>query len=156
LSKSFGPIVALNGVSLSLKAGEVRALCGENGAGKSTLVKLLMGVYRPDSGTVAVDGMACDIRHPQQAQEVGLGLVAQELSLAPRLSVLDNIWLGSAGVPFLHRRPELRAKAKAALAMIGAEHIGLDTPVAALSIGQRQMVEIARMLARDARILILD
>ena len=156
LSKSFGPIVALNDVSLSLRAGEVRALCGENGAGKSTLVKLLMGVYRPDTGSVAVDGVARDIRHPQQAQEAGLGLVAQELSLAPRLSVLDNIWLGSAGVPFLHRRPELRAKAQAALAMIGADHIGLDTPVAALSIGQRQMVEIARMLARDARILILD
>ena len=156
LSKSFGPIVALNGVSLSLRAGEVRALCGENGAGKSTLVKLLMGVYRPDTGAIAVDGIPCDIRHPQQAQEAGLALVAQELSLAPRLSVLDNIWLGSTGVPFLHRRPALRAKAKRALAMIGAEHIDLDTPVAALSIGQRQMVEIARMLARDARILILD
>ena len=156
LSKSFGPIVALNGVSLSLRAGEVRALCGENGAGKSTLVKLLMGVYRPDAGAIAVDGIARDIRHPQQAQEAGLALVAQELSLAPRLSVLDNIWLGSTGVPLLHRRPALRAKAKRALAMIGAEHIDLDMPVAALSIGQRQMVEIARMLARDARILILD
>ncbi len=156
LSKRFGPIVALNDVSLSLGAGEVRALCGENGAGKSTLVKLLMGVYRPDAGVIEVDGQPRDIRHPQQAQEAGLALVAQELSLAPQLSVLDNIWLGSTGVPFLHRRPELRTKAERALAMIGADYIELDTPVAALAIGQRQMVEIARMLAREARILILD
>ena len=99
LSKSFGGVRALRDVSLSLRAGEIRAICGENGAGKSTLVKSLMGIFTPDAGSIAIDGVRHTMRSPQQAQALGLGLVAQELSLAPRLSVLDNIWLGSADVP---------------------------------------------------------
>jgi ribose transport system ATP-binding protein/rhamnose transport system ATP-binding protein len=156
LSKSFGPITALKDVQVSLGAGEIRAVCGENGAGKSTLVKLLMGIYRPDAGVIEIDGVARDIRNPQDAQALGLALVAQELSLAPHLSVLDNVWLGSAEVPLFHRRAEFRARARRALDTLGLDHIGLDTPVAALAIGQRQLVEIARLLARDARVLILD
>jgi ribose transport system ATP-binding protein/rhamnose transport system ATP-binding protein len=156
LSKAFGPVVALSDVSLSLGAGEVRAICGENGAGKSTLVKLLMGVHRPDAGTITIDGVERDVRNPQAAQALGLALVAQELSLAPHLSVLDNIWLGSAEVPFFHRRADLRQRAGRALDRIGIGDIGLDTRVGSLSIGQRQLVEIARLLARDARVLILD
>jgi ribose transport system ATP-binding protein/rhamnose transport system ATP-binding protein len=156
LSKAFGPITALKDVRFSLGAGEIRALCGENGAGKSTLVKLLMGIYRPDAGVIEIDGTVRDIRNPQYAQALGLALVAQELSLAPHLSVLDNIWLGSAEVPLLHRRAAFRARARRALETLGAGHISLDTPVAALAIGQRQFVEIARLLARDARVLILD
>ena len=156
LSKSFGPIAALSGVSLSVAAGEVRAVCGENGAGKSTLVKLLMGIYRPDAGTIAIGGAARDIRGPQQAQALGLAMVAQELSLAPHLSIVDNIWLGSAEVPLFHRRAAFRRRAQAALETVGLGHVGLDTPVGRLTIGQRQLVEIARLLARDARVLILD
>jgi ABC-type sugar transport system ATPase subunit len=155
LSKRFGAVQALRGVSLSLQAGEVRAICGENGAGKSTLVKLLMGIHHPDQGSIAVDGVERTIRGPQQAQDLGLALVAQELSLAPHLSVLDNIWLGNRAVPFFHRRAALRAKAAEALAMLGVE-FGLDTPVGALTVGQRQAVEIARLITRDARVLILD
>ena len=82
--------------------------------------------------------------------------MAQELSLCPDLSVEDNIWLGSMQVPFLHRRLELRRRARAALDRLGAAHIRLDTPVGELAIGERQLVEIARMLTRDARVLILD
>src|SRR3954447_11470657 len=104
LSKSFGGVRALRDVSLSLRAGEIRAICGENGAGKSTLVKLLMGIFMPDAGSIAIDGVRQTMRGPQYAQALGLGLVAQELSLAPRLSVLDNIWLGSTDVPVFHRR----------------------------------------------------
>ncbi len=156
LSKSFGPIDALVDVSLSLGEGEIRAICGENGAGKSTLVKILTGVYRADSGIITIDGKPRDIRRPQQAQELGLALVAQELSLVPHLSVLDNIWLGNATVPMLHRRRELRDQAARALDVLGIGHLGLDTPVINLSIGERQLVEISRLLARDARILILD
>ncbi len=156
LSKSFGPIDALVDVSLSLGRGEIRAICGENGAGKSTLVKILTGVYHADAGTVTIDGEPRDIRRPQQAQELGLALVAQELSLVPHLSVLDNIWLGNATVPMLHRRRELRDRAARALEVLGIGHLGLDTPVIDLSIGEKQLVEISRLLARDARILILD
>ncbi len=156
ISKRFGPIMALDNVSLSLGAGEVQAICGENGAGKSTLVKILTGVYRADSGIVRIDGIPRDIRRPQQAQELGLALVAQELSLVPHLSVLDNIWLGDRSVPMLHRRRDLRTRAAEALETLGMGHIGLDTPVSALSIGERQLVEIGRLLARDARVMILD
>ena len=99
VTKRFGPIEVLKDVSLSLGRGEIRAICGENGAGKSTLVKILTGVHQADRGIVRVDGERRDIRHPQQAQDLGIALVAQELSLAPSLSVLDNIWLGNREVP---------------------------------------------------------
>jgi ribose transport system ATP-binding protein/rhamnose transport system ATP-binding protein len=156
LSKSFAGAPALRQVSLALRAGEIRALCGENGAGKSTLVKLLMGILVPDAGTIAIDGERRAVRGPQHAQSLGLGLVAQELSLAPRLSILDNIWLGSPEVPLFHRRRELRRRARDALETLGVGAWDLDMPAGALSIGQRQLVEIARLIARNARILILD
>lgn len=156
LSKSFGPIAALKNVSIDIAPGEIRAICGENGAGKSTLVKILTGVYRPDQGAVMVDGAAVNIVSPRHAQEHGIALVSQELSLCPDLSVEDNIWLGSLRVPLLHKRPELRRRAAEALALLGADYIDLDAPVAILSMGERQLVEIARMLTRDARVLILD
>src|SRR5262249_52014727 len=144
---------ALRDVSLTLRAGEIRAICGENGAGKSTLVKLLMGLFAPDAGTIAIDGERRIVHGPREAQVLGLGLVAQELSLAPRLSILDNIWLGSGDVPLLYRRRALRQRAQAALDTVGAGDWDLDTPVGALGIGQRQLVEIARLIARNARLL---
>jgi ribose transport system ATP-binding protein/rhamnose transport system ATP-binding protein len=156
LSKSFGGVRALRDVSLSLRAGEIRAICGENGAGKSTLVKSLMGIFTPDAGSITIDGVRQTMRGPQHAQALGLGLVAQELSLAPRLSVLDNIWLGSSEVPVFHRRRALRQRARNALETLGAGDWDLDIPASALSIGQQQLVEIARLLARNARLLILD
>ena len=156
LSKSFTGLSALCDVSLTLRPGEIRAICGENGAGKSTLVKLLMGIFAPDAGSIAIDGVRQTIRGPRHAQGLGLGLVAQELSLAPRLSILDNIWLGSADVPVFHRRRDLRQRARDALATLGAGAWDLDLPVSALSIGQQQLVEIARLLARNTRLLILD
>jgi ribose transport system ATP-binding protein/rhamnose transport system ATP-binding protein len=156
VTKRFGPIEVLKNVSLSLERGEIRAICGENGAGKSTLVKILTGVHLADEGTVRVDGEPRDIRHPQQAQDLGIALVAQELSLAPSLSVLDNIWLGNRDVPLFHRRKHLRARARQALDKVGLTDLHLETPVLRLSVGQRQLVEIARMLTRNARVLILD
>jgi ABC-type sugar transport system ATPase subunit len=156
VSKSFGPVAALRDVSLEIGSGEIRGICGENGAGKSTLVKILTGVYRPDEGTVLVDGAEVTVATMRQAQELGIALVAQELSLCPDLSVEDNIWLGSLRVPLLHKRADLRKRAAETLALLGADHLRLDAPVAELSIGERQLVEIARMLARDARVLILD
>src|SRR5215470_6067331 len=148
VTKRFGPNEVLKNVSLSLGAQEIRAICGENGAGKSTLVKIITGVHAADGGAVLVDGTPTEITDPQHAQELGIALVAQELSLAPALSVLDNIWLGNREVPLFHRRRELRDRARAALP--------LETPVSRLSIGWRQLVELARMLTRDARVFILD
>lgn len=156
ITKEFGAVRALDGVSLSIGQGEIRALCGENGAGKSTLVSILMGVCRPDAGIISVDGVRHDIRTPQAAQNLGLALVAQELSLAPHLSIFDNIWLGDIRVPFFHRRATLRYKARVALQTLGVGDFALDRPVGTLSIGHRQLVEIARLIARNARILILD
>ena len=156
VSKSFGAVQALDGVSFHVREGEIRALCGENGAGKSTLVKMLMGIVRPDAGEIRINDVPQVLRDPQHAQSLGMGLVAQELSLAPRLSVVDNIWLGSAEVPLFYRIKDLRARAAAALERLGAFDIDLDTQVLKLSIGQRQIVEIARLLARNARVLILD
>jgi ABC-type sugar transport system ATPase subunit len=156
VSKSYAGVQALRAVSFSLAAGEIRAICGENGAGKSTFVKLLVGITHPDCGVISIDGRVRTVAGPQHAQSLGLGFVAQELSLAPRLSIHDNIWLGSAEVPLIHRRARFRARAQAAMEMLGIGDWDLDRPVSTLSIGQRQLVEIARLLARQARVLILD
>src|ERR1700761_5018451 len=129
IAKTFGPIAALKNVSLEVNAGEIRGICGENGAGKSTLVKILTGVYRPDTGDVLVDGQPASIATPRQAQEHGIAIVSQELSLCPDLSVEDNIWLGSVRVPLLHKQKDLRQRAADALTLLGANHISLDAPV---------------------------
>ena len=156
LTKRFGPNEVLKNVSLSLDAQEIRAICGENGAGKSTLVKIITGVHMADGGRVLVDGQPIVIRDPQHAQQMGIALVAQELSLAPALSVLDNIWLGNREVPLFHRRKEFRERARVALEKVGLGDLPLQTPVSQLSIGRRQLVELARMLTRSARVFILD
>ena len=112
LTKSFGNVAAIKDVSFSLQSGEIRALCGENGAGKSTFVKMLMGIVAPDAGSIKVNGTDVSIRSPQHAQSLGLGLVAQELSLVPHLSIVDNIWLGSGRVPLFYRIKNLRKLAQ--------------------------------------------
>ena len=156
ISKRFGAVIALRDVRFAVARGEIRALCGENGAGKSSLVKIFMGVHRPDTGTIRIDGVAHQIATPQAAQSLGLAMVAQELSLAPHLSIQDNIWLGNRRVPFLHHRRKLRQEAASVLQLLGAGDYDLRRPAGTLTIGQRQIVEIARLIARDARILILD
>lgn len=156
ISKHFGGIQALSNVSLEIRSGEVLALCGENGAGKSTLVKILMGIHQADSGRIHSEGREVKIRRPADGQDLGVALVSQELSLAPDLSVADNIWLGSRRVPLFHRRAALRRKAAETMAMLGFRGNFIDRPVASLSLAERQLVEIARNLCRDARVLILD
>ena len=156
LSKSFGPVRAVQGLSLDVRAGEVHAVCGHNGAGKSTLVKSLVGLVRPDEGTIRFGGEELSLRNPLDAQGHGIALVNQELSLVPELSVEDNIFLGGLDVPLLYRRRRLSKQARAVLDQLGLGHVQLRTPVETLAIGERQLVEIARLLVRDARLLILD
>src|SRR5580698_4624566 len=156
VNKSFGSNVVLRDVSLSVNGGEIRALCGENGAGKSTLLKIITGVYRAGSGQITIDGVQRAIETPAEAQRLGIAIVSQELSLAPNLSVYDNIWLGNTETPFFHRRAALRAQAREVLDLVGLNDLGLDVQVAQLGMGQRQLIEIARMLTRKARVLILD
>src|SRR6476619_5248680 len=156
LSKSFGPVRAVRGLSLAVRAGEVHAVCGHNGAGKSTLVKTLVGLVRPDEGVIRFEGQELSLRNPQEAQAHGIALVNQELSLVPELSVEDNIYLGGLDVPLVYRRRRLSENARAVLDQLGLRHVQLGTPVETLSIGERQLVEIARLLVRDARLLILD
>ena len=156
ICKRFGGLQALDDVTFTLRSGEIRALCGENGAGKSTFVKLLTGLYRPDGGVIRLDRREVSIESPRHAEELGIGIVSQELSLAPHLSILDNIWLGSAETPFFYRSRSLRQRARAALATLGADNWDLDRPVGDLALGEQQMVEIARLLARNAKVMILD
>lgn len=156
VTKRFGDITAIENISLSLATGEIRALCGGNGAGKSTLVKILSGVLTPTQGTIEVDGARHSFRNPVDAQRAGLALVAQELSLAPDLSVHDNLWLGHASAP-LRRRTALSAiRAKSALNAVGLGALSLEAKIATLSLAERQLIEIARGLVREASILILD
>ena len=156
LSKSYGPVKAVRGLSLDVRVGEVHAICGHNGAGKSTLVKSLVGLVRPDEGAIRLDGRELSLRNPHEAQGYGIALVNQELSLVPELSVEDNIFLGGLHVPLLYRRRRLSEQARGVLDQLGLGHVQLGTAVETLSIGERQLVEIARLLVRDARLLILD
>jgi ABC-type sugar transport system ATPase subunit len=157
IEKSFPGVRALDGVSLRVRAGRLVALLGENGAGKSTLMNILAGVFPPDAGTIRRDGHPVRFAHPQQAQAAGIGIVFQELSLIPHLSVAENVWLGreprnAAGLIDYGR---LHADTAALLARLDL-NVAPDTLVADLRVGQQQLVEIARALSAHARVLILD
>lgn len=156
LTKRFGAVLALEEIDFEIAPGEIRGLCGENGAGKSTFIKLLTGVYRADAGEIEVAGQLRAMSSPRDAQACGIALVAQELSLCPDLSVEDNIWLGTLGVPLLHRRRELESRAREALDQLGMQGIDLAAPLGSLSLGEQQIVEIARLLTRRANVLLLD
>ena len=156
ISKSFGPLWANQDISLDLQRGEVLALLGENGAGKSTLVSILFGHYVADSGSIEVFGRALPPGQPRAALDSGIGMVHQHFTLADRLSVLDNVMLGTES---LWRWRSARAAARQQL-LQAAQRFGLqvdpDAMVGSLSVGERQRVEILKALVRGARILILD
>ena len=157
IRKAFGATVALDGVDLAVSSGEICALVGQNGAGKSTLMAILAGALAPDAGSMTIDGQPYAPRSPIDARRAGVAMIYQELSLAPHLSVMENILLGvepaRAGV--LDWR-EMRRRAAAALAELGHEDIPPEAKVESLSVAAQQLVEIARAIAVGCRVLILD
>ncbi len=155
--KRFGATVALAGVDISVDAGQVLALVGENGAGKSTLMKVLSGAHQPDQGQMWLDGELYAPRDPLQARRSGVAMIYQELSLAPHLSVMENILLGIEPTrgPFV-RWKEIRARAAAAMRQVGRPDIPLTRPAGELSVAEQQLVEIARAVASDCRVLVFD
>jgi len=161
LSKRFYATQAVDDVSLALRAGDIHAIVGENGAGKSTLIKLLSGVHQPDAGRVLARGVERRFRTPRDAMREGIVLIPQELRLVPALTVAENVMLGQwpAGrvlgvLPGLDRRA-IREAARAALARLGVAP-DLDARVAALPYAERQLVAVAKALAHEAAVLILD
>jgi simple sugar transport system ATP-binding protein len=161
VSKYFGAVVALEGVSLTVRAGEVNCLLGDNGAGKSTLIKMLAGVHEPDGGTLAVDGQPVRFKAPRDALDAGIATVYQDLSVMPLMSISRNFFLGNEPTtgfgPF--RRFDARKAARIAreeMKNIGIDVRDTDQLVGTLSGGERQTLAIARAEYFGARVLILD
>ncbi|HEX7975970.1 MAG TPA: sugar ABC transporter ATP-binding protein [Anaerolineales bacterium] len=157
ISKAFPGVQALSDMSMEVRQGEILALVGENGAGKSTLIKVLSGVYQPDAGRILIDGREVCFHNPLQAVEAGIGVVYQELSLVPNLSVAENTFggrppidrLGLMDMPAIHKKTG---------ELLDQFLVEFDdrTRVGSLSMGNQQLVEIIKALATNAKILILD
>src|SRR5438552_1244587 len=157
IHKRFGSTSALRGVSLEVAAGEIHALVGENGAGKSTLMKILSGAEKPDAGTMELDGRAYQPSGPQEARLRGVAMIYQELALAPHLNVETNVMLGleEQRWGFVRSRSQ-RRRVEEALALLEHPEIRPETPVRRLSTGACQLVEVARALVVEARVIVFD
>jgi simple sugar transport system ATP-binding protein len=161
ISMSFGPVIALRSVDLHLKPGEILGLVGDNGAGKSTLVKILTGLYRPDSGRIYLNGEEVRLRSVRHARQLGIETVFQDLALVGELSVYHNLFLNreqtrGGWFRFLSNRA-MRAAASRFLDDIGVDIPSVDTPVAKLSGGQRQAIAVAHAVRQEnIKILLLD
>ena len=156
IAKSYGNIHALKGVNFDIRYGQVTTLFGENGAGKSTLMKILSGVVQPTSGEIVLDGEGVNFTSSTEARDHAISIIHQELSLAPNLSVRDNVFMGreiqgATGVDFAEEERQVRLLLEEL-----EEDIDPLTPVEDLRLGQQQIVEIARALSIDSRILIMD
>ncbi|MGC4073145.1 MAG: sugar ABC transporter ATP-binding protein [Nibricoccus sp.] len=157
IGKRFPGVVALAGVDLTVRSGEIHALLGENGAGKSTLIKVLTGVYQMDDGQILLDGKSVRPATPKDAEAAGISTVYQEVNLIPALSVAENIGLGRqpGKLGFLNWGA-LRRHAREVLARLDLRSIDVDAELGSLSVAMQQMVAIARALDMKAKLLILD
>ena len=159
--KTFGAVRALHGADLSVADGEVHAICGDNGAGKSTLIKLISGVESPDAGTIRLRGAELVLDSPHRALAFGIATIHQDLGLAPRMAIYQNVFMGSElerrflGLRFLDKR-SMRARSRAFLGRLGVDLADMDAPVEGLSGGQRQAVAICRALRWNAEIIVMD
>jgi ABC-type sugar transport system ATPase subunit len=156
LARAFNGVPAVRDASFTVGAGEIHGLCGHNGAGKSTVVRMLSGQLAPDSGRIVIDGEPVELRSRQAAQRAGVALVDQELSVVPALTVLENMLLGDIHVPLVNRRRSVLARCRRVLDDVGLERVDPDQPLSALSIGERQLIEIAKALSQRARLVVLD
>ncbi len=158
ISKSFPGVRALTNVDLDILAGEVHAVMGENGAGKSTLMKIIAGVYQPDSGQIWLDGEPVHFSHPQEAQERGISIIYQEFNLLPDRTVAQNIFLGREPKRgWLVDSRKMEAETRRLLAYLGVDRsISPQALVGRLSVAQQQTIEIAKALSFDARVVVMD
>lgn len=156
ISKHFGGVYALDDVSLNLYEGEVHVLCGENGAGKSTLMKILSGNYQEDTGTICVNGRQVVISSPEVAEQLGISIVHQELSLSPTVTVAENMFMGREfrKFGFINKR-QMAENSKEFLDIVKAD-INPNELTGTLTVAKKQLVQIAKSLSSDARIIILD
>jgi ribose transport system ATP-binding protein len=155
ISKRFGPVQALTNVSFTVRAGTVHALVGENGAGKSTLMKILAGVYQPDSGSIEIHGRPCAFDRPQQALAAGISMIYQELDLAEHLTVAENVFLGDEPKPFT---VDYKAMVRKTADLAKRLNFEVDPTAAVenLSMGDCQIVEVLKALMRSASIIVMD
>lgn len=158
IMKRFGATKALNGASFSCNNGEIHGLIGENGAGKSTMVKIVSGVYKPDSGSIKIRGQEVSLRNPWQAVKQGIVVVHQELSLVPDLTVAENLFLPKPPLKKikLNAQSDIEKKAAGFFADIGLKGIHPDEHVGSLTLRSKQVLEIAKAIYRQPKIMILD
>ena len=158
LTKSFSGNIVLRDISLSINQGEFHGLVGENGAGKSTFINLICGIHQPDSGTIEVDGQVVKHMTPQRASDLGIGVVHQELSLLPHLTITQNIFLrrelrGRGGLLQYKRMNEVTS---GLLAEVGLANLSPEEEIGRISLPQQQLVEFIKMIFQKPRLLILD
>jgi ribose transport system ATP-binding protein/rhamnose transport system ATP-binding protein len=155
MTKSYGAIRALNAVDFNLKSGEVMALLGENGAGKSTLVKILAGLVKPDAGEISILGEPAELYPAARSEAAGIAVVQQELSLVPTMSAAENVFLGNTHIGRWQTPARMRRLAEPYLERVGLADRSARV-ASALSVAEKQLVEVARLLAREARIFLFD
>ncbi|MBQ0000041.1 MAG: ATP-binding cassette domain-containing protein [Clostridiales bacterium] len=160
ITKAFSGVKALDDVNLQVKKGEIHALCGENGAGKSTLMNVLSGVYPFGTydGDIVYNGETCKFHKIKDSEQKGIVIIHQELALSPYLSIAENVFMGNEQLAFkgVIDWNKTRGRAKEALAHVGLENENLNAPVNTLGVGKQQLIEIAKAMAKDVKLLILD